>query len=429
MTALPALAIEATTSAPTPVLTSTRLFPPRLRTNLVERSSLITRLSDDPERRLTVITAPAGYGKTTLAAQLVARLALPTAWVRLEAADDSPRSFFELVLAALHLIDRDLAAGTATLLTQDGPDAEEIVQQLIEDLSVTTRSFVLVLDDYHVIEAPEIHQAMDLLLRRLPTATRLMLISRTTPPLRLARLRTSGELLLVAQSELQFTLEETLQYFHDSLDLDLTPSEVGVIHERTEGWVIGLQLVGSALHGRTREQTRQFLQEFVGSVELGDQYLWEEVLERQPEEVRDFLLRTAVLDRFNASLCDAVTQAGTSDELLRHCERNNLFILPLAGQGAWYRYHHLFADALREQLGRTVSEEEITALHRRAATWLEANGHFEDAIRHATAGRQWDHVIEMLEAVCAELFERDQIATLRHWLQGIPPHVLATSPR
>src|SRR5215218_9411181 len=377
-------------------LPSTRLYPPRLHANLVQRASLIAQLSDDPERRLTVITAPAGYGKSTLATQVVARLALPTAWVRLEATDDSPRSFFDLVLAALQLIDRDLAAGTATLLTQEGSDAETIVQQLIADLS---------------------------------TAARLILISRTTPPLRLARLRTSGELLLVAQTDLQFTLEETLEYFHDSLDLDLTPSEVAVIHERTEGWVIGLQLVGSALRGRTREQTRQFIQEFVGSVELGDQYLWEEVLERQPEEVRDFLLRTAVLDRFNASLCDAVTQAGTSDELLRLCERNNLFILPLAGQGAWYRYHHLFADALREQLGRTVSEEEITALHRRAATWLEANGHFEDAIRHATAGRQWDHVIEMLEAVCAELFERDQIATLRHWLQGIPPDVLATSPR
>ena len=169
-----------------------------------------------------MITAPAGYGKSTLAAQLVARLALPTAWVRLEATDDEPQTFFELILDALHLIDRDLAAGTAALLTQDGRDAEEIVQQLIEDLSTTTRSFVLVLDDYHVIEAEEIHRAMDLLLRRLPAAARLVLISRTTPPLRLARLQTSGELLLVAQSDLQFTLEETLQYFH-TLSTSISP--------------------------------------------------------------------------------------------------------------------------------------------------------------------------------------------------------------
>src|SRR5215217_2997238 len=350
--ALPAPESETSTSPPT--LPSTRLYPPRLRTNLVDRSSLIARLSDDPERRLTVITAPAGYGKSTLAAQLVTQLALPTAWVRLEATDDEPQSFFALVLAALHLIDRDLAAGTALLLGEGGePHAETIVRRLIEDLSTTTRSFALVLDDFHVIEAPEIHRAIDVLLEHMPTTMRLVLISRTVPPLRLARLQASGEALVVTQSDLQFTPEESLRYLH-SLDLDLTPSEVGLLHERTEGWVIGLQLVGSALRGRTREQTRQFIQEFVGSVELGDQYLWEEVLERQPEEVRDFLLRTAVLDRFNASLCDAVTETGTSDELLRHCERNNLFILPLAGQGAWYRYHHLFADALREQLGRTV---------------------------------------------------------------------------
>src|SRR5215213_9318078 len=420
---------QSETAISPPTLTSTRLYPPRLHANLVQRASLIAQLSDDPERRLTVITAPAGYGKSTLATQVVARLALPTAWVRLEATDDDPQSFFELILAALQLIDRDLASDTALLLSEGGePRAETIVQQLIDDLSTTTRSFVLVLDDYQVIEAPEIHRAIDMLLEHMPTTMRLVLISRTVPPLRLARLQASGEALVVTQSDLQFTPEESLRYLH-SLDLDLTPSEVGLLHERTEGWVIGLQLVGSALRGRTREQTRQFIQEFVGSVELGDQYLWEEVLERQPEEVRDFLLRTAVLDRFNASLCDAVTETGTSDELLRHCERNNLFILPLAGQGAWYRYHHLFADALRERLSRSATESDIDDLHRRAATWLEANGHFEDAIRHAIAGRNWGPAVNLLEEVCAELFDRDQIATLRSWLQGIPPQVLATSPR
>ena len=190
-----------TTLLTPPTLPSTRLYPPRLRANFVERSSVITTLSDDPERRLTVITAPAGYGKSTLAAQWVARLALPTAWVRLEATDDGPRSFFALVLAALHPIDRDLAAGTALLLSDGGePHAETIVHRLIEDLSVTTRSFVLVLDDYHAIEAQAIHLAMDLLLEHVPATMRLMLISRTMPPLRLARLQTSGELLLVRKA-------------------------------------------------------------------------------------------------------------------------------------------------------------------------------------------------------------------------------------
>jgi LuxR family transcriptional regulator, maltose regulon positive regulatory protein len=421
---------DSTIRTPSRPLPSTRLYPPRLRAHLVQRSGLISRLGDDPDRRLAVISAPAGYGKSTLAAQLVDQLALPTAWVRLESGDNDPATFFTLVLAAVQRIDRELAAGTALLLSEGGePHVETIVHRLIEDLSVTTRSFLLVLDDFHTIEAQEIHRAVDLLIEHVPTTMRLVLISRTIPPLRLDRLQTSGELLLITQDDLPFTLEETLQYFHDSLDLDLTPSEVGWIHERTEGWVIGLQLVGSVLRGRTRDQATKFIQDFVGSVELGDQYLWEEVIDRQPDDVRAFLLRTSVLDRFNASLCDAVTEASNGDEMLRLCERDNLFVLPLAGDGAWYRYHHLFADALRERLSRSASQSDIDDLHHRAADWLEANGYVEDALRHTIAGRNWGPAVKLLEVVCAELFEQDQIATLRSWLQGIPPHVLATSPR
>ena len=408
---------------------STRLYPPRLRSNLVERSTLLARLSDDADRRLTVICAPAGYGKSTLAVQWVADLALPTAWVRLEAAESDPRSFFSLVLAALELMDRDLVSDVASLLSKHAPDAEEIVRRLIEALSETTRSFVLVLDDYEAIESEEIHRAIDLLLQHLPAAMRLVLISRTMPPLRLARLESSGELLLMTHRDLQFTAEETLRYLHDCLDLDLTPSEAGLIHQRTEGWVIGLQLVGSALRGRTRDQAANFIQEFIGSAELGEQYLWEEVLERQPEDVRSFLLRTSVLDRLSTDLCDAVTEAGNGDEMLRRCERDNLFIIPLIGQGTWYRYHHLFAEALRDRLSRTAPEAEIDGFHQRAAVWLEENGFFEDAVRHAIAGRNWDQTVKLLEEVCAELFERDHIAALRSWLQGVPTQVLATSPR
>ena len=345
---------------------SIRLYPPRVRANLVERSSLISRLSEDPDRQLTLICAPAGYGKSTLVVQWATELALPTAWVRLEPDDNDPATFFSLVLDALRLIDRDFAAGTASRLTEHGLPADTIVHELIEDLSVATRSFILVLDDYQEIEESAIHLALDQLMQHLPAAMRLVLISRTVPPLRLARLQASGEVLVVTQSDLQFTVEETLQYVH-SLDLDLAPSEVRLLHERTEGWVIGLQMVGSALRGRTRDQTEQFIRDFVGSVDLGDRYLWEEVLERQPEDVLSFLLQTSVLDRFNPDLCDAITQAGHGDEMIRRCERENLFILPLVGQGAWYRFHHLFADALREQLGRTATEGEIGDLHRQAA--------------------------------------------------------------
>ena len=218
--------------------------------------------------------------------------------------DNDPQTFFGLILAALHLIDRDLAAGTAALLAAGRAlDAEAIVHQLIEDLSATTRSFVLVLDDYHVIEAPEIHQAMDLLLQHLPTTMRLVLdqphdaaAALGSPPDQRRALTGHARATCSSPRRRRCSTSTT------RLGLDLTPSEVGVLHERTEGWVIGLQLVGSALRGRTRDQTVQFVQEFVGSADLGDQYLWEEVLERQPEDVRSFLLRTSVLDRFNAEL-------------------------------------------------------------------------------------------------------------------------------
>jgi len=418
---------DASLSTPVRMPTSIRLYPPRIRANLVERSVLISRLSEDPDCRRALLCAPAGYGKSTLAAQWLAQLAMPTAWVTLGAEDNDPDTFFALVLAALQLIDRDLAVSTVSRLTEQGRQADAIVHQLIEDLSVATRSFALVLDDYHVIEETVLHQAVDLLMQHLPAAMRLVLISRTVPPLRLARLQASGELLLLTQDDLRLTGQETLQYLH-SLDLDLTPSEVRLLHERTEGWVIGLQLVGSALRGRTRDLGAQFVQEFVGSADLGDRYLWEEVLERQPEEVRDFLLQTSILDRFSAGLCDAITQSGNGNGMIRRCERDNLFILPLVGYGAWYRFHHLFADALREQLEQTATEGEIEELHRRASEWLEANGYFEDAIRHAMAGRDWSHAVRLLEDVCGELFEHDHIATLRTWLQGVPPHVLATSP-
>jgi LuxR family transcriptional regulator, maltose regulon positive regulatory protein len=424
---LPHPEADSTLSMPVRKPTSTRLYPPRVRANLVERSILISRLGEDPDRQLTLICAPAGYGKTTLAGQWVAQLALPTAWVRLEPGDNDPETFFDLVLSALRLIDRELAAGTAAQLAKGGLPADAIAHELIQDLSLATRSFVLVLDDYHVIEETALHQAIELLMQHLPAAMRLVLISRSVPPLRLARLQASGELLLLTQDDLRLTGQEALQYLH-SLDLDLTPSEVRLLHERVEGWVIGLQLVGSALRGRTRDQVAQFVEGFVGGVDLGARYLWEEVLERQPEDVRQFLFLTSILDRFNPSLCDAMTQAGNGNEMIRRCERDNLFILPLVGRVPWYRFHHLFADALREQLGQTATEDEVNALHRRAATWLEANGYVEDATRHAMAGRDWSHAVRLLEDVCGQLFEHDHIATLRTWLQGVPPHVLATSP-
>ena len=202
-----------------------------------------------------------------------------------------------------------------------------------------------------------------------------------------------------------------------------------MLHERTEGWVIGLQIVGSALRGRTRDQTSNSSRSSWAASSWVTSYLWEEVLERQPDDVRSFLLHTSVLDRFNASLCDAVTEQRNGDEMLRRCERDNLFILPLVGQGAWYRFHHLFADALREHLGRTVSEDEIIGSPPTRRAWLEANGYFEDAIRHATAGRQWDHVVGCSRWSAPSFSSAIRLRPCAPGCRGSRPTSSPTSPR
>ena len=304
-----------------------------------------------------------------------------------------------------------------------------IVDRLIGELSIATRPFVLVLDDYHVIEEPDIHRAMDLLLQHIPMSMRLVLISRTEPPLQLARLRASGEICELGRQELSFTQAEALHFYQDSLGLDLTPSEVGIVRERTEGWVAGLYLAGFAMRGKPRELIKHYVEEFTANAQFGNQYLWEEVLQNQPDDVRSFLFRTSILDRFTASLCDAVTETQDSEEMMSRCERENLFILPLDEQGTWHRYHHLFAEILRDRLTRTASETEVSDLHLRASEWLETNGQIEDAVRHAIAGRVWDRATRLLEELCASLFERDDVATLRVWLEGLPPGILERSPR
>jgi LuxR family maltose regulon positive regulatory protein len=391
---------------------------------------LFSVLSDDPDRRLTLICAPAGYGKSTLVAQRLAQSPLPSAWMTLEDGDNDPRSFFGLVVAALQSIDRDLAVATHAAIAEGGAvRSEAVIHRLVTELSATTRSFILVIDDYHVIHELAIHRAMELLVQHMPMTMQLVLISRTEPPLQLARLRVSGELRVVRRADLQFTEAEALQFYQECLGLDLAPSQVKVVQERTEGWAAGLMLVASALRGRSREQIERFVDNLLGYAEIGDHYLWEEVLQRQPDDVRSFLVCTSILNWLTAGLCNAVTGTADGAEMIRRCERDGLFIIGLEGRGSWYRYHNLFVDALREQLSRSATKAETDLLHRRASAWLAEHGQREEAIRHAIAGNAWDLAVPLLEDFCAALFERDDVAALRTWLQGLPPEVMATSPR
>jgi LuxR family maltose regulon positive regulatory protein len=416
-------------AAPWIGLLTTKLSAPRLRPNLVERPRLMSAISN-ADSGLTVICAPAGYGKSTLVTQWLIQAGIPTAWVSLDTHDDYPLKFFALVVAAIQTIDRDLAAGTWQLINDPVPPSTQmVVRSLIAEISATTRAFALVLDDYHAIDTPDIHAAMALLLQNLQPTMHVFLITRTEPPLLLARLRGRQELFELGQAELQFTNDEALALLQRFDQLEVTPGEVGTLNERAEGWVTGLQLVSHDLRGHSPDRIRRFTEEFSGSVRSIENYLWEEVIARQPEAVQDFLIRTSILLPFNALLCDAVTGRADSAAMIKQLEQNGLFLIRLDDVGQWYRYHHLFADVLRDRLEQVVSETELAALHRRAAAWLEQRNDIEDATRHALAGRDWDRAVRLLEDMGAPLYEQDRIPALCHWLQGVPREILEQSPR
>ncbi len=428
-TAAPFPDFDATALAPRGRMLTTKLSAPRLRPSLVARRHLLDLIAaaDAP---VTLVSAPAGYGKSTLVAHGLIQSGLPTAWVSLDAYDNDPLDFFALVVAAIQTIDPATAAGTHALLGGPiPPSAHVIVRSLLADVAPTTRPFALVLDDYHVIEEPAIHEAVGTLLANLPPAMRFYLLARTVPPLPLARLRGRRDLLELGPMDLRFSDEEALDLLQRTDGLEVTPDEVGTLNARAEGWVAGLQLVGHVLRGQSPERVHRFAAEFSGSVRPIEGYLWEEVIDRQPPAVRDFLLRTSILDRFSGALCDAVTGREDGAATIRQLEQERLFVVGLDHVGRWYRYHHLFADVLRERLVQAVGEEELHGLHRRAVTWLEDQDQFEVAARHAIAGRDWDRAGRLVERVATDLYEHDRFSLLCEWLQGLPEHVLARRPR
>src|SRR6478735_9385252 len=410
-------------------LLTTKLSASRLRSDLVLRTNLINAISyaDVP---LTVICGPAGYGKSTLVTQWMVRSGTPTAWVQLDEFDNDPRDFLKLVASSVALIDRDIAADTFDIL--DDPDqhhVREATASLLEGLAKATHAFALVLDDYHVIDSPEIHEIMRAIVQRAPLTMRVFIISRTEPPLQLAGLRGRHQLLELEQDDLRFTHEEALELLQVTNGIDVTPGDVNSINDRAEGWVAGLQLAAYMMRAQSRTGIRQFVDDFCGSVRSIEHYLLEEVIGRQSASVQEFLLRTSILDRFCAPLCDAVTGNEESRAMIRHLERNNLFVAPLDHLSHWYRFHNLFSDVLRDRLAQEMPEEELNALHRSAASWFEAHEYFDEAARHAAAGQDWDRAARLLERIGIDLYQQDQLMSLRVRLQGTPPVTLERHPK
>jgi LuxR family maltose regulon positive regulatory protein len=410
----------------TPLLT-TKLHVPPTRLELVSRPRLLERLSADPKRKLTLVSAPAGYGKTTLVTEWLNSAEGPFSWLSLDDSDNDPARFLAYLVAALQKIDPRMGrSAEAMLLAPRPPAPESILTALINDITGGDSPFALVLDDYHLISTLSIHQQLAFLVDHQPPQMHLVIATREDPPLPLSRWRARGQMLELRQADLRFTPEETAEFLGRVMGLDLSGAEVGALHRRTEGWIAGLQLTALSLQGR--DDIDNLVQSFTGSHRYILDYLMEEVFGLQPADVQDFLLKTSILDRLTAPLCDALTGRDDSHELLLTMEQANLFIVPLDESREWYRYHRLFADLLRHRLRTAVADEVTTSLHEEASEWYEANGFADEAVHHSLAGRHWERAAILISDASDALMKRGEMVTLLRWFQGLPEDVVRGSP-
>ena len=410
-------------------LLETKLYVPRLRRGLVARPRLSERLSRGAESKLTLVSAPAGFGKTTLLAEWLA--AAPAdersaAWLSLDPGDNEPASFWTYLIAALQTVAPGVGASALSLLqAPQPPPIETVLATLLNELGAVPNDVVLVLDDYHVIDARDIQDGMAFLLEHLPPQMHLVIATRADPALPLARLRARGELVEIRAADLRFTPDEAAAYLNEVMGLDLGARDVAALEARTEGWIAALQLAALSMQGR--DDVAGFIAGFAGDDRYIVDYLVEEVLQRQPEQVRSFLLQTSILDRLSGPLCDAVTGQDGGKAMLEALDRGNLFLVPLDDRRQWYRYHHLFADVLRARL-LDEQPDRVPELHRRASEWYEQNGDRSEAIRHALAGEDFERAADLVELAIPAMRQERQEATLRRWLEALPDELIRVRP-
>jgi len=412
----------------TPLL-ETKLYIPRSRPSLVPRPRLRERLNRGIDATLTLVSAPAGFGKTRLLTEWLA--AAPAndrcaAWLSLDQSDNHPATFWTYLIAALQTVVPGVGASAILLLqSPQPPPIETLLAPLLNELSAVPCDFVLALDDYHLIETRDIHAGMAFLLDHLPPRLHLVIATRADPPLPLARLRGGGELVEVRAADLRFSPDEAAAYLNEAMGLDLTTSEVAALETRTEGWIAGLQLAALSIQGRG--DAAGFIAGFAGDDRYIVDYLVEEVLQRQSERVRSFLLQTSILGRLSGPLCDAVTGQDEGKAMLEALDRGNLFVVPLDDRRRWYRYHHLFADVLHAHLAHEQPDR-VPDLHRRASVWYEQNGERPDAIRHALAADDFDRAADLIELAMPAMRRNRQEATLLGWLTALPDEVVHVRP-
>jgi LuxR family maltose regulon positive regulatory protein len=431
-----------------------------LRTGLVSRPRLIERLNAGLDRKLTLVSAPAGFGKTTLVSEWIhsgvgtlrgkygvgeeddldgqtpstsysprSAHTPEFAWLSLDESDNDPTRFLTYLVAALQTIEADIGRdvlGALHASQAQPPPTEAILTVLINEIAAIPDRIVLVLDDYHLIEAQPIHDALTFLLRHLPPPLHLVIATRDDPLLPLARLRARGQLTELRATDLRFTSLEAAEFLNQAMGLDLAAEDIAALERRTEGWIAGLQLAAISMQGR--KDVTGFIESFTGSHHFVLDYLLEEVLQQQPESVQTFLLQTAVLDRLTGSLCDVLTGREDGQATLEMLEHANLFIVPLDEERRWYRYHHLFADLLRQRLHQTQPDW-VPMLHIRASKWYEQNGFADEATEHALRAEDFERAASLIDECADAMWKRGEHAKLGRWLVGLPGKVLVTKPR
>jgi len=415
-----------------PPLLKTKLHIPHRRPNMVPRSLLIKQLNERIQRKLTLITAPAGYGKTSLASEWIHTLQSEDTsnnritWLSLEEADSEPIRFLSYVITALQQAAPEIGVGALSLFEMaQSPPINTVLHELINDITGLDYHIMLVLDDYHVISHPEIHEALLYLVEHQPHQMHLVITSREDPPLPLPRLRARGEMADIRMHDLRFSLDETTQFFSHSMKLDLESEVISLLEVRTEGWIAGLHLAGFVL--KNLPDHRAFMDTFSGSHRYVLDYLTDEVLQSQSEEVRQFLVQTAILKRFNTDICQAVTGNPNSQFILEQLEQTNMFIVPLDHERVWYRYHHLFADSLLTEL----SKAEASELYKKASAWHEANDMIFEAVTYALDSADPEFMADVIDVALQQetIWSSGNLVLYSSWLEKLPDQVFAKRPR
>ena len=413
-------------------LVSTKLRPSRPHPKLVARPRLVERLDPEPGRRLTLVSAPAGFGKTTLLVKWAKdqmEKGRPVAWLSLDGGDNDPARFLSYLVSAVGGATGEEGFGEGVLATLRSPEPPRIgalTAALVNEVAALPGGLDLVLDDYHAIDLEAVHRIVTMLLEHLPEHAHLVVSSRVDPPLPLSRMRARGQMVRLGASELAFTLEEAVAFLRGVMELDLSRDDIVNLEERTEGWVAGLQL--AALSMRDRKDLSEFVKSFSGGHRDVLDFLAEEVLSRQPERVRAFLLETSILSSLAGPLCDALTGRSDGDRMLERLERENLFVVALDDERVWYRYHHLFAEFLRGRL-RREDPEIVRELHLRASAWYENNGRIAEAIGHALSAPEHGLAARLIGGGARQAWSRGEVPTVLRWLEALPDEARRLRPR